>query len=249
MRERMFEHRLRPGAALDEASLSRHYGVSRASLRAALQRLATDGLLRPAGEGFAVSALARDDLACLCEQLAQIECHLLCRLAARSSEALVAVLEDCRRAAAQGAVVGNAAEGRDGAATDEESIVAAQRWLTCLRRAAAAGGAPVFALLAAQLRRQLRLVLGPAWPAIERAAMLDLRVPFGSALLQGRDDEIERLCRMQGRALLAALEATMDVSSSGAGGRVATAAGEALPRGAHSRLGQGKVPVDSPLRR
>nr|WP_228384597.1 GntR family transcriptional regulator [Rhodocyclus gracilis] len=246
MRERMFEHRLRPGAALDEASLSRHYGVSRASLRAALQRLATDGLLRPAGEGFAVSALARDDLACLCEQFVQIECHLLCRLAARSSEALVAVLEDCRRAAAQGAVVGNAA---DGTATGEESIVAAQRWLTCLRRAAAAGGAPVFALLAAQLRRQLRLALGPAWPAIERAAVLDLRVPFGSALLQRRDDEIERLCRMQGRALLAALEATMDVTSSGAGGRVATAAGEALPRGAHSRLGQGKVPVDSPLRR
>ncbi|WP_153116678.1 GntR family transcriptional regulator [Rhodocyclus tenuis] len=201
--ERIFAHGLQPGTAIDEAALCRHYGVSRASLLDALQLLLAEGLLaRTQDGGFAVSVVSREDIAGLCALLAQVDSHALCCLAARGSGEVLALLEDCARAAPDAGVVQAGIEDAGGSG---EAMRAAQRWYARLREHAQAASAPCFALLSRQVERQLQLALGPERARLESAAALDVRAPLSHALLAGAADDIASLCRQQAAALRDAL--------------------------------------------
>ncbi|WP_022798662.1 GntR family transcriptional regulator [Thermus islandicus] len=63
LRSRILALRLRPGESLSERRLEGLLGVSRTPIRAALERLAQEGLVRREGRGYRVAPLDLDELA------------------------------------------------------------------------------------------------------------------------------------------------------------------------------------------
>lgn len=63
MRSRILTLRLRPGEAMSERRLEELLRVSRTPIRAALERLAQEGLVRREGRGYRVAPLDLDELA------------------------------------------------------------------------------------------------------------------------------------------------------------------------------------------
>lgn len=63
LREQILDHRLPPGAPIDELRLARHYGVSRTPVREALKLLCHEGLLsNQLRRGTTVTVLGEDEL-------------------------------------------------------------------------------------------------------------------------------------------------------------------------------------------
>jgi len=85
---------LGPGSRLVESELAERFGVSRTPIRAALQRLETEGVLTRDGRSLIVASLDHDQLGELYVVRAELE-GLAARLAARHAEAEeVAVLRE-----------------------------------------------------------------------------------------------------------------------------------------------------------
>ncbi len=62
LRDHLLSGRLSSGQSLQEAALAAQLGVSRTPVREALARLASEGLVEPAGRSFVLPALSRADI-------------------------------------------------------------------------------------------------------------------------------------------------------------------------------------------
>jgi DNA-binding GntR family transcriptional regulator len=103
LEQRIIEGELGIGKRLDEAELSKHYGVSRTPVREALQRLAESGLAEHLPRrGTFVSTPSLSELVEMFEVMAELECMAV-RLATRRAtsadiDALTESNETCRAA-------------------------------------------------------------------------------------------------------------------------------------------------------
>ena len=103
LEQRIIEGELGIGKRLDEAELSKHYGVSRTPVREALQRLAESGLAEHLPRrGTFVSTPSLSELVEMFEVMAELECMAV-RLATRRAtsadiDALTVSNEACRAA-------------------------------------------------------------------------------------------------------------------------------------------------------
>jgi DNA-binding GntR family transcriptional regulator len=108
---RILATELAPGAALDEASLAAHYGLSRTPLREVLQRLAGQGYIRSEeNRGSKVSSLDLASLRVFFQTAPMIYANVARLAAEQRTEAQLDALKDAQRAFAQATQAGAAQE-------------------------------------------------------------------------------------------------------------------------------------------
>ena len=96
LKEAILDDRLNPGERLAEEHLARELGISRTPVREALQKLASEGLIKPLGTmGFVVSQDSREEVEELFEIRAVLEGYALRVICGRIDDAVLSSLEGC----------------------------------------------------------------------------------------------------------------------------------------------------------
>ncbi len=190
LRELIVAGRLAPGAPLIETDLSKRLGVSRTPVRAALQRLHSEGFVAASRSGQMlrafVSPLTADDMREVFLMVGSLE-----SVAAR----LAASLEPERRAALAGTLAALDRELRAAAAARPPDLVRAQDLQVRFRRAfVEAGSGPRLRaeldVLEAQAERYERVYTGAILLAFEEGAAG--RAAVASAIGRGDTEAAER---------------------------------------------------------
>lgn len=92
----ILDDRINAGERLAEEHLARELGISRTPIREALQKLASEGLIRPLGtRGFVVSRDSREEVEELFEIRAVLEGYALRVICERITEPVLASLQQC----------------------------------------------------------------------------------------------------------------------------------------------------------
>lgn len=95
LRDAVLSDRISPGVRLTEEHLAREIGISRTPIREALQRLASEGLIKPLGtRGFIVSQDTREEVQELFEIRAVLEGYALRVICERITDDVLGQLEE-----------------------------------------------------------------------------------------------------------------------------------------------------------